>query len=81
MGLPCCIKQNIVVISRCWLWILYLLYGDICNFQLLEDQTPVTMKCFIKKVFLKVTQNSREIPRAGVSFLTKLLARYLQPYQ
>ena len=81
MGLPCCIKQNIVVISHWWLLILYLLYGGICNFQLLEDQTPVTMKCFIKKVLLKVTQNSREIPPARVSFLRKLLVQYLQPYQ
>ena len=41
----------------------------------------VVQRCSVKKVFLKTLQNSQENTSARVSFLIKLQALGLQPYQ
>ena len=50
---------------------------DDCYLVLLE---AAVQRCFVKKVFLEISQNSQENTCARISFLTKLQAWGLQLY-
>ena len=39
-----------------------------------DDLEAVIERCYVKKLFLEILQNSQENNRAGVSFLIKLQA-------
>ena len=53
------------------------------NFPTGDNECPlhleaVVQKCSLKKVFLKISQNSQENTSARVSFLIKLQAKFLR---
>ena len=45
-----------------------------------HDEEAVVQMCFVKKVFLEISQNSQENTCARISFLIKLCASGLQLY-
>ena len=46
----------------------------------ISEEEAVAQKCSLKKVFLKISQNSQENTCVRASFLIKLHAWGLQPY-
>ena len=45
-----------------------------------KDSEAVARRCFVKKVFLEISQNSQENTCSRVSFLIKLQAKGLELY-